>query len=257
MLVAPQSSADVSIVVPFYNEAAAVCNVLEEISAAQPQAEVIAVDDGSTDATWARICSCRGVRGIHFEQNLGQSAAMVYGLRQASRPWCATMDGDGQNNPADFSQLMAAIAEGKGQVAVGRRLGRKDDWSRRYASRFANGVRRCILNDGVEDTGCSLKVFPKSAVEHLLAFNGQHRYMPAVFLHAGYTLCQVDVSHRARSTGTSKYTNWDRALRGIFDLIGMRWLLNRKIIYPETIALHQPASTGTPCVEETTHLPKQ
>lgn len=220
-------------VIPFFNEAGNVIPVLEETLLAVPGAEVIAVDDGSTDETWAQICSVKGIRGFRFKQNRGQSAAMVYGLRRASHPLCCTMDGDGQNDPADFNALLAAINAGNGEVAVGRRSKRKDVSSRIIASKIANGIRRRFLNDGVSDTGCSIKIFPRDAVDYLVAFNGQHRFMPAVFLKLGYRICEVEVNHRPRASGASKYTNWERALRGIYDLFGVSWLLNRLICFPE------------------------
>lgn len=230
---AQQAPVAISIIIPFYNEAANVSEVIQEVRQAQPDAEIVAIDDGSDDATWAQICQHNEVRGFRLCENRGQSAAMVYGLQQARGQYCATMDGDGQNDPRDISRLLEAITNGQGDIAVGRRTNRRDTRSRIYASRVANFVRSRFLSDGVSDTGCSLKVFPRDAVTHLVAFNGQHRFLPAVFLNAGYRLCEVDVNHRPRAAGTSKYTNWERALRGIYDLFGVAWLLNRKIHYPK------------------------
>ncbi len=228
-----RKSAALSIVIPFYNESELVAQVLAETRRCQPDAEIVAVDDGSRDDTWQKICACEGVRGIRLTQNRGQSAAIYAGLSAARGDICALMDGDGQNDPSDFAKLLAKYQEGEYDVICGRRASRKDTLSKRLASKFANRIRRFFLHDGVRDTGCSLKLFPKSAVVFLVPFNGLHRYLPAIFLKAGLRLAEVDVNHRQRIAGVSKYTNWDRALRGIYDLIGVSWLLSRKIHYPK------------------------
>lgn len=222
-----------SIIIPFYNEEDCVGAVLEEVRAHQPGAEIIAVDDGSSDGTWKLIRSLPGVHGIRLTKNCGQSAAMYAGLRAAAGDWLVLMDGDGQNDPADIEKLVARLQEREVDVVCGQRVKRRDTWSRRIASRLANGIRRRILNDGISDTGCSLKAFHRRHVELLVPFNGLHRYLPAIFKHAGLRLAEIPVNHRARPHGKSKYTNWNRAWRGLYDLLGMRWLLNRKVVYPE------------------------
>lgn len=228
----------VSIVVPFFNESENVLLVLDELRNCQPDAEIIAIDDGSTDDTWAKIQSRPDIRGLHLSANCGQSAAMYAGLRVARGDLCVTMDGDGQNDPADISKLLAERERSGVDVVCGQRAKRRDTWSRRAASRIANRIRRAFLNDGVRDTGCSLKVFPRQAVEYLVPFNGLHRYLPAIFLKAGLRLSEIPVNHRPRTLGISKYTNWDRALRGIYDLVGVAWLLRRKIHYPTIEETH-------------------
>ncbi|MBC2593913.1 glycosyltransferase family 2 protein [Ruficoccus amylovorans] len=220
-----------SIIIPFYNEEESVVAVLEEVRRCQPEAEIIAVDDGSSDATWEKICSVQGIRGLRPSANRGQSAAMYAGLQRATAPVVGLMDGDGQNDPADFAKLLSAMNEGV-DVVVGYRAKRKDTFSRRAASKIANRIRRMFLDDGVRDTGCSLKVFRREAVQYLVPFNGLHRYLPAIFKKAGLRIAEVPVNHRPRELGVSKYTNWDRALRGIYDLIGVSWLLKRKVHYP-------------------------
>ena len=222
----------VSIVIPFYNEEACVTEVLEEIRSAQPGAEIIAVDDGSKDATWEKISALPWVTGLRLLQNRGQSAAMFAGLRSARGRVCVLMDGDGQNDPANIADLVSLVASGEADVVCGRRAKRQDTWSRRVASRIANRVRRTFIHDGISDTGCSLKAFSRDCVELLVPFNGMHRFLPAVFTHAGLRLREVDVNHRVRQAGTSKYTNWERGLRGIYDLIGVCWLLKRKVLFP-------------------------
>ncbi len=226
------SRPELSIVIPFFNEEENVERVLAEARAAQPTAEVIAVDDGSTDGTWAAIQRQPGVTGLRLAKNCGQSAAIYYGLQHAHGQFCGTMDGDGQNDPADFAKLRLALEGHPMTVAVGRREKRQDRWHRLAASRVANTIRQALLRDGISDTGCSLKLFPRSAVAVLVPFNGLHRFLPPIFRHAGYHLVEVPVNHRPRVAGVSKYSNWSRAWRGLYDLVGVGWLLNRLIQHP-------------------------
>lgn len=235
---------DCSIIVPFYNEGPNVEPVLEEILQTCRGAEVIAVDDGSRDDTWSRIVRYETVRGLRLTENRGQSAAVYAGLREATRPLCALIDGDAQNDPADIPKLIEAREAASAAVACGFRATRKDTFSRRIASKLANRIRRTFIRDGVRDTGCSLKVFPREAVELLTPFNGMHRYLPAVFTKAGLTLTEIPVNHRPRREGASKYTNLDRALRGIYDLIGVGWLLRRQVFFPTFE--HHPVGSEPP-----------
>lgn len=217
-----------SIVVPFYNEETNVAFVLNEVHDQLPAAEIIAVDDGSSDGTWREITRLPFVRGLRLKQNRGQSSAMYLGLRACTRPLCGLMDGDGQNDPASFHAMLAALDQTGADVICGYRQKRRDTWSRRAASRFANAVRRGFLKDGVRDTGCSQKIFPRRAVELLFPFRGMHRYLPAIFVRARLKIAEVPVGHRPRREGVSKYNNLSRALDGLYDLIGVQWLLNRK-----------------------------
>ena len=221
------NQAEVSIILPFYNEEESVRSVVEEILGLYPGVELIAVDDGSSDRTAEILSGIAGVTLVRFPKNRGQSAAMYVGLRAASRPICVLMDGDGQNDPADIPKLVALL-EGAGLVC-GWRQTRRDTASRRWASKAANRIRRWFIHDGVRDTGCSLKAMRRGAAEHLIPFNGMHRYIPAMLKASGLTIAEVAVNHRPRGAGVSKYTNWDRALRGIHDLIGVSWILKRKV----------------------------
>ncbi|MEM7698975.1 MAG: glycosyltransferase family 2 protein [Verrucomicrobiota bacterium] len=227
-----RSLKSVSIVVPFYNEEDCVKFVLEEIREQQPEAEIIAVDDGSTDRTWELMQEVDGVVPLRLTSNRGQSGALFAGLRFASGDILVMLDGDGQNDPADISSLVELLRRGQCDVACGRRATRKDTWSRRAASRIANRVRRTFIQDGISDTGCSLKAMHRDHLDLLVCFNGLHRFLPAIFSHAGLSIDEVDVNHRERHAGTSKYTNLDRAIRGLYDLIGVCWLLKRKVILP-------------------------
>ena len=171
---------NVSIVIPFYNEEDAIQSVLDEIVALHPQAEIIAVNDGSTDKTWEIIQNTKGVTGLDMPCNRGQSAAMYAGLKNAQRDICVLIDGDGQNDPADIPELVKMLEDPEVDVVCGYRAERKDTASRRWASKIANKIRRSFIHDGVRDTGCSLKAFRKDAVDHLVPFNGMHRYIPCL-----------------------------------------------------------------------------
>jgi len=227
MNITGKMAAYLSIVVPFYNEEECVRQVLQEIREVQPEAEIIAVDDGSTDKTSEAAAAVPGVRVICFDNNRGQSAALYAGLRAATGETIAMMDGDGQNDPRDISRLLDALKTS--EVAYGVRAKRRDSWSRILASRVANAIRRFALGDTASDTGCSLKVIRREHVKYLVPFNGMHRYLPAFFAKSGLSAVEIEVNHRPRKTGVSKYTLGGRALRGIWDLIGVRWLLARRV----------------------------
>lgn len=222
------SAPELSIIIPFFNEEENVTKVLAEIRAAHPAAEIIAVNDGSTDSTRQRILDFPGgARLIDFPRNLGQSAAFYHGLHAACGRLLAMMDGDGQNDPADISSLIQSL--GQADFACGYRIRRRDTWSKRAASRIANTIRRSVLADGVRDTGCSLKVIRREHVKFLVPFNGLHRFIPALLTGAGLTCVEVPVNHRPRTHGVSKYTVTGRAWRGLRDLLGVRWFLTRQI----------------------------
>jgi dolichol-phosphate mannosyltransferase len=239
---AAQDPSSLSIIIPFFNEEESAGPVLSELLRLHPGAEIIAVDDGSTDRTAGVIASFPSVTPLFFHRNLGQSAAVYAGLLRATAPVCVMMDGDGQNDPADIPALVAALAEA--DMACGYRLRRRDSWQRRAASRTANGIRRALLHDGVRDTGCSLKAMRREHVCLLVPFNGLHRFLPAFLRHAGLRIVQVPVNHRPRTRGVSKYTIGGRALRGIRDLLGVRWLLSRHLLFEPGVlgGFGQPAA---------------
>ena len=220
-------ASSLSIVVPFYNEEGCVLQVLDEVRSAQPNAEIVAVNDGSRDNTQSLLGKATGVKTVSFPNNRGQSAALYAGLRAATGEIIAMMDGDGQNDPHDIGKLVAAL--GKHDVAYGVRAKRRDSFSRIVASRVANAIRRFALGDTASDTGCSLKVIRREHVKYLVPFNGIHRYLPAFFANSGLSSVEIEVNHRPRKTGVSKYTLGGRAFRGIWDLIGVRWLLARRV----------------------------
>lgn len=216
-----------SVVIPFFNEEGCVLQVLQEVREAQPDAEIVAVDDGSTDRTPSLLAGVTGIKTVCFGNNRGQSAALYAGLCAATSDVIAMMDGDGQNDPRDIARLIEALQEH--DVAYGVRANRCDSWARVLAGRWANAIRRLALGDTASDTGCSLKVIRREHVKCLVPFNGMHRYLPAFFARCGLRAAELAVNHRARKTGSSKYTLGGRALRGIWDLIGVRWLLARRV----------------------------
>ncbi|MEO0453652.1 MAG: glycosyltransferase family 2 protein [Verrucomicrobiota bacterium] len=216
-----------SIIIPFYNEEECITEVLDELIKTCPNAEIVAVNDGSSDQTGELLNGFAGVKSIHFPINLGQSAAFYHGLHAASGDICIMMDGDGQNDPADIDTLVSKLTPQS--MVCGVRKNRQDTWARKAASKIANGIRSSVLDDGASDTGCSLKALHREDVKFMIPFNGLHRFMPALMKGAGLEIIEVPVNHRPRTKGVSKYTVGGRALRGLYDLFGVAWLLSRKI----------------------------
>lgn len=230
-----RNTGKLSIIIPFFNEKETVTAVLEEVLAAQPEAEVIAVDDGSSDGTWDKIRALGPrIRAFRLTRNRGQSAALYYGLQQATGEFVAFLDGDGQNDPADI-QALANIAT-QADLVCGYRAKRKDTAWKRFESKVGRFFRGLFFKDGIRDTGCSLKVFRREVgLQVLVLFNGMHRFIPLFFKEAGLAIKEVPVNHRERIAGISKYGNITRGLRGLMDLIGLKWFMKRKINFPEVI----------------------
>jgi len=227
----------VSIVVPVRNEAGNIAPLLAEISAALDGRwvhEIIYINDGSTDATAQRLGEEMrrrpNLRVFRHEKSSGQSAAVRSGVRAARGAIVATLDGDGQNNPAFLPDLIAAIEKGAGQVglAAGQRVGRKDTGFKKFQSRLANRVRNAVLHDGTRDTGCGLKAFRRDVFLMMPYFEGLHRFLPALMRREGYDIAYVDVIDRPRHSGVSNYGFFDRLWIGIMDLAGVWWLIRRK-----------------------------
>ena len=225
-----------SIVVPVRNEQDNVLPLLAEIHAALEGGadyEVVYVDDGSSDATPARLSEAMRkyprLRVLSHRESCGQSAALMSGFRAARGEWIATLDGDGQNDPADIRKLVAARdgAPGNLQLVAGYRKKRHDSWLKRISSRIANGVRAGLLGDATPDTGCGLKLIQRAAVLELPFFDHLHRFLPALVQRNGGATISVEVNHRPRTRGTSNYGMFDRLWVGIVDLFGVMWLQRR------------------------------
>ncbi|TAK38777.1 MAG: glycosyltransferase [Lysobacteraceae bacterium] len=226
-----------SVVVPVYNEEDNVAPLVAEIVAAlrgRIEFEIVYVDDDSKDGTLARLRALKAevpeLRVIHHASQSGQSTAIRNGVKAARGEWIATLDGDGQNDPADIPKLLAERDQpGNGGIKLfaGWRVQRMDSGSKRWASKAANAIRSRMLRDATPDTGCGIKLFEREAFLELPHFNHMHRYLPALMQRAGYRTLSVPVGHRHRSTGVSKYNNLNRALVGISDLRGVAWLIRR------------------------------
>jgi dolichol-phosphate mannosyltransferase len=224
-----------SIAVPVRNEQDNVLPLIEEIHAAladRVEFEVVYVDDGSSDATPARLAEAMArfprLRVLRHRESCGQSTALSTAVRAARGEWIATLDGDGQNDPADIPKLMAA-RDGAADVALfaGYRKARRDTWVKRISSRIANGVRSSLLGDATPDTGCGLKLFRRATFLELPYFDHMHRFLPALVQRAGGRTVSVEVNHRPRSRGVSNYGTLDRLWVGIVDLFGVMWLKRR------------------------------
>lgn len=227
---------DLSIVIPVYNEADGIEALIDEACSAldgQLDFELLVVDDGSDDGTADLLQACRArqprLRVLRHRQRSGQSAALVSGIAAARGRWIATLDGDGQNDPADIMKLYRELERSAAAVRLiaGYRRRRRDDWLKRLSSRVANAVRRAALGDGTPDTGCGLKLFPRAVFLALPQFDHMHRFLPALVRRAGGEVLSVEVSHRPRRHGVSKYGMLDRLWVGIVDLFGVWWLSRR------------------------------
>lgn len=223
--------------VPVRNEQDNLAPLISEIAAALDGRwayEIVYVNDGSTDKTGEKLAELKQrypqLRQIRHEASGGQSAAVRSGVRAARGAIVATLDGDGQNNPAFLPDLVAAVEKGAGRIglAAGQRIGRKDTGFKKLQSRIANGVRNAILHDGTRDTGCGLKAFPREVFLAMPYFDGLHRFLPALVRREGFDIAYVDVTDRPRHSGVSNYGFFDRLWIGIMDLAGVWWLIRRK-----------------------------
>jgi len=230
-----------SVVVPVRNEAGNIAPLVAEIEAALKgrDFEIVYVNDGSRDATDAELRQLMAerphLRQIRHAQSCGQSAAVRSGVAAARAALVATLDGDGQNDPAFIPALVAALEAGGPRMGLiaGQRVGRKATGFKRLQSRIANGVRGAVLRDGTRDTGCGLKAFRRDLFLSLPYFDGLHRFLPALVRREGYDIGYIEVVDRPRRHGASNYGLWDRLWVGILDLAGVWWLIRRKRRVPD------------------------
>lgn len=222
-----------SVVVPVKNEEGNVAHLIAEIDAALKAVthEIIYVDDGSTDQTLVKLSDLKNqfgqLRILQHAKSCGQSTAVRTGVKAAKYDWVATLDGDGQNDPADILKLLASVSEGVELVGGNRRASRRDTWIKRISSVIANTVRSKMLNDDTPDTGCGLKLFSRAAFLDLPYFDHMHRFLPALIKRRGGKIVSVPVSHRNRQFGRSNYGTIDRLIVGVVDLFGVAWLQRR------------------------------
>jgi dolichol-phosphate mannosyltransferase len=237
-----------SVVIPAYNESENLPALIDEVTVALRGLcafEIIVVDDASEDATpailGAALYRIAELRVLRHRDRCGQSAAIRNGVKASRGEWIATLDGDGQNDPADIPRLLdARAAAGDIGLLAGWRVERKDSGSKRRASRWANAIRAWFLRDDTPDTGCGLKLFRRGAFLELPYFDHMHRYLPALMQRAGWRTVSVPVGHRPRAAGVSKYDNLGRALVGIRDLAGVAWLIRRSSVTGVEEARREP-----------------
>ena len=228
----------VSIVIPVYNEEMNLPRLFEEIAQAmRPLArawEVVFVDDGSTDRSLDALKNLAQAnaeaRYLAFTRNRGQSAAFCAGFDNAAHPIIVTLDADLQNDPADIPAMLTLFDQGF-DMAIGWRKKRQDTWSKRIGSKIGNTIRNRLTRESVRDTGCSLKVMRRDMLIRIPRFKGMHRYLPTLMKLQGARVAEAPVNHRERFAGVSKYSNWQRALVGMRDLFGVRWLQDRHFTY--------------------------
>lgn len=233
-----------SVVVPVLNEVDNVESLVREIGEAldgNVDYEIVYVDDGSTDGTVERLTEVQErlpasrLRVLRFHRNFGQSAALRVGIESARAPWIVTLDGDGQNDPADIPKLLALRdapdAPDDLQLVSSLRLKRRDNWLRRVSSKLANGIRQRLLCDGTPDSATGFKLFRRDAFLALPYFDHMHRFIPALIQRSGGKMLTVEVNHRPRRHGISKYGVHNRLWTGILDLLGV-WWLQRRFVAP-------------------------
>jgi dolichol-phosphate mannosyltransferase len=226
---------DICIIVPVFNEEESILPLAQEVAVVFGQEkrsyELLFVDDSSSDQTWARIQEAQrlisAVRGLRHLRRSGQSAALWTGVQATNSPVICSMDGDRQNDPADFPRLLAELDTY--DFVCGVRARRKDGFRRRVAADVARRARRAVLKVDFADTGCGLRAFKRSALEGVIPFNGWHRFLPILVHGAGARTKEVMVNHRPRVAGVSKYGIWDRLIRGVVDLLAVAWYQRRRL----------------------------
>ena len=233
------SQPDLSVVFPVYNEEENIPLLLAEIAAALDghgwTYEIVAVDDGSTDRSLEVLRANRGrfptLRVLALEKNSGQTAALDAAWHAARGRLVVSLDADLQNDPADIPAMVRRLDETQSDMVIGVRVSRQDTWSRKMQSRIGNGVRNMITGDRITDTGCSLKLVKREAIDRVRLFTGMHRFLPTLVRYAGYKVVEMPVNHRPRQFGQSKYGAMNRAFRGLVDCFAVRWMGKRMLHY--------------------------
>jgi dolichol-phosphate mannosyltransferase len=233
------SQVQFSIVIPVKDEEGSVARVAAEVAEVMASVpfvwEVVWVDDGSSDATAERVLALSGPhRLIRLDRNHGQSAAFAAGIRAARGAWIGTMDGDGQNDPRDLLRQLDHARLHDLDMVNGVRVERRDGLLRRISGRIANAVRNRVTRDRVTDVGCSTRVARRAVLLEAPFFHGMHRFLPTLVRMRGYRVDEIPVNHRSRLAGCSKYGVRNRLWRGIRDLVGVRWLVDRQVRWTAT-----------------------
>lgn len=253
-----------SVIIPIYNEAENILSLVEELDwvmhCHKGSWELIFVDDGSTDQTnkvFEKLLKTKPhIRVLRMKRNFGQTNAFVAGVRASRGEWIITLDGDGQNDPRDIPLLIDTCLKGEIEydIVSGSRQDRQDPWYKCIVSKCANVVRKNILEDNAEDTGCSLKIYRKKSLERIPLFNGMHRFLPALFQIEGFRFTQVPVHHRQRRRGKSKYNLFNRGFSLFFDLLFVYWMRKRRIRYEITQELSSSDVRNAPCTPQPTAI---
>lgn len=226
-----------SVVIPLKNEEENIVDLIAELEPVMNGLgkpwELICVDDGSTDRTRDILAELSKekpfLRTLVFNRNYGQSSAFDAGFKSAKGDFVITLDGDRQNDPADIPKLISAIQDC--DLVCGIRVNRRDPWIKKITSLAANGVRSRVCNDGVQDTGCSLKVYRTACLRNIKMFQGMHRFLPALFKIEGFAVKEVPVNHRERAKGVTKYNFFNRSFNTIADMLAVRWMGQRRLHY--------------------------
>jgi dolichol-phosphate mannosyltransferase len=226
-----------SVVIPLKNEEENVLDLIQELepvmSAMQEPWELICVEDGSTDRTLEILKNISKdknyLRILTFKRNYGQSSAFDAGFKHAKGEFVITMDGDRQNDPADIPKLIKAMEHS--DLVCGHRFNRRDPFIKRVTSLLANGVRSRVCQDGMQDTGCSLKIYRSTCLRNIKMYQGMHRFLPALFVIEGYRVKEVPVNHRERVKGKTKYNFFNRSLNTVWDMLAVRWMRQRRLKY--------------------------
>jgi dolichol-phosphate mannosyltransferase len=250
-MMGPRECLSLSVVIPVFNEAGNVQPLAERLrcvlSDALGPAEIIFVDDGSTDGTLAELRRAQErdarIRILHFRRNLGQTAALAAGFHHAMGESVISMDGDLQNDPAEIPSLLERLKEW--DVVCGVRLRRRDSLLKRISSRIANGVRNWATRENVLDSACTLRAYRRACFERLELYRGMHRFLPTLLKLQGFRVIQVPVGHHPRLHGKTKYGTWGRMMKGLSDLYVMRWMQRNRIDYTAEIEIYEkPAQAG-------------
>lgn len=226
-----------SVVIPLKNEEENIHDLISELEPVMKKLnepwELICIDDGSTDDTLSILKDLSKqknyLRTIVFNKNYGQSSAFDAGFRLAKGEYIITLDGDRQNDPTDIPKLLELIKDC--DLVCGQRKKRRDPWTKKIISKLANAVRSRFCQDGVSDTGCSLKAYRRSCFEKIKMFHGMHRFLPALFLMEGFKIKEVPVNHRERVKGKTKYNFLNRSFNTVSDMFAVRWMNNRRLQY--------------------------
>ncbi len=226
-----------SVVTPAYNEAENLPRLVQEIVAAlsgldRPY-EIIVVDDASTDQTRSRLMELMKdhpcLRVVRMKQRSGQSSAMAAGFGYARGQYIATLDADGQNDPADIPKMLNLVSSGTCDMVTGWRMNRRDTWLRRASSWVANGVRNALTREQVRDSACGHKVFRRGCLEGMIYFDGMHRFMPTLVKMRGHRVVEMPVHHRERTAGSANYGLFNRLVKPLVDTLAVRWMQHRQI----------------------------